>query len=134
MRIWRKKDLEKHKDARGILVSILPGEVPWKGIRDVMYITGKKGAIRAGHYHDKDTHYCYVLEGKLLYEWNMKHVTGINKKDETKFILLNPGDVVLSEEGELHRFKFLSNGAFIALATQERTQETYEEDTHREDF
>ena len=117
---------EKYKDIRGILMNATPMNPL---IKNVMYITGKKGAIRGMHRHRKDTHYCLVIKGTICYIWkdhkNPKRSGAID---------LTPGDIVLSEIGELHKFIFKTEGAFIAMATEARTQESYESDTIRENF
>ena len=53
------------KDARGVIAKILDdGNAK---IRSILYITGKKGTMRANHYHKKDTHWVYMLSGKMTY-------------------------------------------------------------------
>ena len=34
-------------------------------VKSVLLITCKKGAIRANHYHKKDSHYVYMLSGSM---------------------------------------------------------------------
>lgn len=118
------KITNKYEDERGIIENITP---PVQ-IKDSLYITGKKGAIRGNHYHKKDIHYCYVVSGQIKYCWQ-DH--GSDKTEET---ILNPGDMVVNGLLEKHRFEFLEDGAFIAMATESREQENYEADTVREVF
>lgn len=113
----------KFEDERGLIANLTPDV----HIQDILYITGKKGAVRGNHYHKLDTHYCYVVEGILDYEY-------IGHDGEVKTEKLFKGDIVFTPPLEKHRFTFLTDGAFIALATQSRKQEDYEEDTVREDF
>ena len=56
--------IETHKDERGVIVDILTREA---NIKSVLYITGKKGTVRGNHYHMKDSHYCFVVSGKIRY-------------------------------------------------------------------
>lgn len=114
----------KYADERGIIENITP---PVQ-IKDILYITGKKGAIRGNHYHKKDIHYCYVIDGQIKYAWQDYGST------KTKEKILNPGDIVVNGKMEKHRFEFLTDGAFIAMATESRAQESYEADTVREIF
>jgi quercetin dioxygenase-like cupin family protein len=118
---------EKYTDERGVIFNGTPQEEA-PVIRNVMYITGKKGSVRGNHYHKEDTHYCLVLDGVIKFEWINAGEKKINEK------LLIKGDIVLSEVGEKHRFIFLKDGAFVAMATKPRTPHDYEEDLVREDF
>lgn len=122
MRIIKISD--KFVDQRGLIANIFPSGVE---IRSVLYITGIAGAIRGNHYHRKDEHYCYVTEGSITYGW-------IDEHGEKQTRLLGPGDMVHSPSEERHQFIFETAGAFIALATESREQEHYEEDTIRESF
>lgn len=112
----------KYADERGIIENITP---PVQ-IRDILYITGEKGAIRGNHYHKKDTHYCYIISGEIKYSWKD------HGSEKVYDMVLKPGDMVVSRPLQLHRFEFLAKGAFIAMATESREQENYEEDTIRE--
>lgn len=122
MKYFRSED---HRDERGVILNATPMNPT---IKNVMYITGKKGAVRGNHVHKKDTHYCLVVSGHIKFQW-------IEPGDNTLYTKeLYEGDIVLSEVGEKHRFIFETDGAFIAMATEPRTQESYEQDTIREDF
>lgn len=116
---------ENYTDERGVIMNATPMNPT---LKNVMYITGAKGAVRGSHVHAKDTHYCLVVSGKILFEYCEPN------SDEVVSLVLSPGDVVLSEVGEKHRFTFLENGAFVAMATEARTQELYEHDTTRVNF
>lgn len=110
------------EDERGLIENITPDVE----IKDILYITGKKGAIRGNHHHIEDEHYCYVTEGKIKYCWQ--------EKGETLFVILNVGDCVYTPKLEKHRFEFLTDGAFTAMAIKSRKQEDYEKDTVRGEF
>src|SRR5581483_325764 len=114
-----------YTDHRGDIINAMPFKA---NIQNVMYITGKEGAVRGNHVHKKDMHYCLVIEGTILYEWVEKGEEKVNS------IPLEAGDIVLSETGEKHRFVFKTDGVFLALATEPRTHESYESDTIRQDF
>lgn len=116
--------LGKHEDERGVILDCLPEGTH---IHSVLYITGKKGAIRANHWHKKDTHYCYVVDGILRYS----HKTD---KGEVKSVVLGVGSCVYTPTKEVHKFEFLEDGAFIAMATEPRSEESYEADTIREEI
>ena len=122
MRITKISD--KFVDHRGLIANIFPSRVC---IASILYITGITGAKRGNHYHVKDEHYCYVTEGSINYGW-------IDEEGKKQTALLEPGDMVYTPAGERHQFIFLTAGAFIAMATESREQEHYEEDTIRETF
>jgi quercetin dioxygenase-like cupin family protein len=119
MKFFRAED---HGDDRGELLNLTPMNPV---IKNVMYITGRKGDQRANHYHKKDTHYWAVLTGKVRFDWESADGKGGGSK------LLLPGDIVLSEVLEKHRFVFLEDSICVAMATESRTQELYESDTVR---
>jgi len=122
MKLYKNKDVETHSDDRGDLKVLLPEDAV---IKSVLLCTGKKGSVRGSHWHKKDTHYCYVTKGKISYEY----------MSYKKFIvILKPGDMVFTPIKEKHKFVFLEDGEFIAMATEPRSQESYEEDITREEF
>ena len=115
-----------HVDARGGITKILDdGKTK---IRSVLYITGKKGTVRANHYHKKDTHYVYMLSGKMLYF--EKNITG--KKIERA--MLKKGDMIFSPARKVHAFRFLEDTVWVVLSTMSRSQKHYEADTVRVKF
>lgn len=116
---------ETYKDKRGVIVNATPNNPV---IRNVMYITGKKGSVRGDHWHKKDKHYCLVIEG--IIEYTERKI----KSNIYERIVLKPGDIVLSDKNTFHRFKFLTDGVFIAMATLPRTHKDYEKDTVRKEF
>jgi len=122
MKIIKEEDLSVYIDERGKIVNLTPE----LDIKDVLYITGKKGAVRGNHYHKTDFHYCYVVSGQIRYE--------SQSADGNKDVVLEAGDTVFSPALEKHRFTFLTDGAFISLAKNNRATEKYEEDTVREEF
>lgn len=94
-------------------------------IKSVLIITCNKGAIRANHYHKKDSHYVYMLSGSM--EYSEKPVDGGN----IETITVKAGDMVYSAPMMIHAMKFLEESAFLTLATEWRKQEAYEEDLVR---
>lgn len=96
-------------------------------LRAVLYITGKKGTIRGNHFHKTDAHFVYCLSGKFRY--SEKDLT--KKRPRTESVILKPGDVVLSKPGIAHSMKFLEDTVFLAITTEAREQEKYEEDLVR---
>jgi len=111
-------------DGRGAITSLIDRD---KAIRSVQIITSKPGAIRANHYHKKDWHYVYMLEGEM--EYSEKSMADPKAKIET--VTLVPGDLVLTRPMTAHAMKFLRDSTFLALATELRSQDEYEADTVR---
>ncbi len=96
-------------------------------VTSVLLITCKKGAIRANHYHKKDSHYSYMLSGKM--EYTEKPVRGKGARKKT--VVVQAGDMVYTPPMAIHAMKFLEDSVFLALAAQPRNQKAYENDTVR---
>lgn len=95
-------------------------------IKSVLLITSKEGSIRANHYHKKDAHYVYLLEGKMEYTYK-----NVNDKGKKKTVLVEKGDMIYTPPMTMHAMKFLENTVFLALTTEGRIQGKYEKDTIR---
>lgn len=98
-----------------------------KNFKTVLYITSKKGTERGNHYHKSDYHYVYCLSGKFKYSEQDMH--NINSPVES--VILKPGDLVLSNPMVAHSMEFLEDTVFLAITTETRTQDKYEQDTVR---
>ena len=109
-------------DDRGAITRILDAQRP---IRSILSITSQKGSIRSNHYHKKDTHYCYLVSGKM--EWFEKPVEG----GEMESAILEPGDMVFTPAMTIHAVRFLEDSVFLTFATESRNQADYEADTVR---
>lgn len=113
------------EDDRGFISRLVDtDEYP---LRAVLYITSKKGSVRANHYHKKDAHFVYCLSGRFRY--SEKNMTKKNAKVES--VILKPGDLVLSKPGIAHAMEFLEDTVFLAFTTEKRNQDLYEEDIKR---
>jgi quercetin dioxygenase-like cupin family protein len=99
-------------------------------IKSVLIITSKKGSVRANHYHKEDSHYCYMVAGKM--EYFEKGIDEDNSKKESA--VLETGDMVFSPPLRVHAMKFLEDTTWIVLATKSRKDGAYEEDTVRVPF
>ena len=109
-------------DDRGAITRILDAQRP---IRSILSITSQKGSIRSNHYHKKDTHYSYLVSGKM--EWSEKPVEG----GEMESAILEPGDMVFTPAMTIHAVRFLEDSIFLTFATELRNQADYEADTVR---
>ena len=106
-------------DNRGVITNIL--EEP---INSVVHITGKKGAIRANHYHKEDSHWSYMVRGKM--EYYERRPGG-----QLEMAIIEAGQMVYSAPGVPHAMKFLEPSVFLALTTRRRSKGRYDEDTIR---
>lgn len=111
-------------DERGSLSHLLENE---KGITSAVLIVCKKGAVRANHYHKKDTHHSYMINGKMEYYSRNLHT----KNAKLRKIIVNEGEIVTTPPMTLHAMKFLQDSLFLALTTESRKQKEYEKDTVR---
>ena len=111
-------------DARGAILKVLDDGT---NLRSVLIITAKAGSIRANHYHKKDSHYVYMLEGEM--EYTEKAMAEPSAKLES--VVLVPGDLVFTAPQRGHAMRFLRDSTFLALATESRGQDAYEADTVR---
>ena len=109
-------------DGRGSIIKVLEGK-----ITSVLVIPSKKGAIRANHYHKRDSHYVYMISGKMRYT-----VKDLTKKHARKqSVILKAGDLVYTPPMVAHAMEFLNDSVFLALTTELRDQKHYENDTTR---
>lgn len=112
-------------DHRGYISRIINNtDIP---IRSILFIQRNKGTITANHYHKTDSHYIYVLSGKVQYaEKDMR-----KKNAKRTSVILKPGDLVLSSPMVAHATKFLEDSTILAFATEDRDPQVYESDTVR---
>lgn len=109
-------------DERGVISKILESALP---LRSILRTSSKKGALRANHYHTHDTHWCYLLSGKM--EWHEKSQEG----GETEIEMLMPGDMVETLPMTIHAARALEDSEFLTFSTETRGHDAYEKDTIR---
>lgn len=119
-----KKIFPYFTDERGEMSHLLDSEVP---ITSVLYVTSKKGSIRANHYHKKDLHYVYIIKGKMEYTFQAIEANDSQKKT----ILVEKGDIVCTLPMTMHAMKFLEDSIFLAFSIRPRNKKAYEKDTVR---
>ena len=97
-----------------------------KSINHACLITNTPGAVRGNHYHNYTTQYTYILSGSLEY------YSSKVGSDVAQLYIAVPGNMIISEPGEIHAMKAGDNGCvFIAFAEGPRGGEDYETDTIR---
>jgi len=109
-----------HRDNRGLIIDLLEK----KKINSITFITQKKGKIRGNHYHKKTIQWNYLLKGKIL-------LVAQKKNSPIKKIILNVGDIVVTEKNEKHAIKALKNSEFLVFTQGPRGGKDYEKDTYR---
>ena len=115
-------------DGRGEIIKVL--DDGRTAVRSVLLITSRKGSIRANHYHRKDSHYSYLLSGRMEYSEQPVDASG-NPKGKKETVIIEAGDMVYSAPMVLHAMRFLEDSVFLALATEHRSRVNYEKDTVR---
>lgn len=116
-------NIQRDSDGRGEIVSIVD-----ETIQNVSIITCNPGSIRSNHYHHRDFHFMYVLEGEIDYFY--KDIdTG-----EVKYLKVRAGDNIFTPDNEVHTTYFPVRTKLIVSSKYPRDQATYEADTVRVDF
>ena len=117
------KNIERSKDNRGGILSIVDDK-----ISNVSLITCNKGSIRSNHYHLKDFHYMYVLEGEIDYFFKPLN------SDKVSYLKVKQGDNIFTPPNEIHATFFPVKTTLIVSSLHPRDQKTYEKDTVRVEF
>lgn len=111
-----------YRDERGAMSYLFDGKLHILG---ALLITSKKSSVRANHYHKKDSHYAFMLKGKMRYYYrDPKTPTA-----KTKSVLVKEGEIVYTPPMMIHAMEFLEDSTFLALTTEKRAKKTYEKDT-----
>jgi dTDP-4-dehydrorhamnose 3,5-epimerase-like enzyme len=111
-------------DDRGEMSHLISDNI---SITSVLYITSKKGSVRANHYHKKDVHYVYLLKGKIEYTYrDLK-----TKNSKKKTVIVDSGCIIHTPFKTEHAMRFLEDSAFLAFSIRPRNRVAYEKDTVR---
>lgn len=114
-------------DDRGQMSHLLGGGI---NVTSILFITSKKGSIRANHYHKEDVHYVYLLKGKIEYSYR-----DLRKKlSKKKTIIVGQGSLIETPSKVIHAMRFLQDSEFLAFSIRLRDRVNYENDTIRLDF
>ena len=117
------QSITRNHDDRGDIVSIVDN-----AIQNVSLITCNAGSIRSNHYHKKDFHYMYVLEGEIDYFYK-----DVNS-DIVNYFKVKKNDIIFTPKNEIHATYFPIQTKLIVSSMLPRDQETYENDTVRVEF
>jgi len=112
-----------HRDDRGAIFSLVNEKCS-----NVSIIETEIGSIRSNHYHIKDWHYMYVLEGTLEYFY----YSNIYKK--VVYLNVLQDQIIFTPNLEIHATHFPDKSKIIVVSGFLRDTKTYESDTVRVDF
>lgn len=113
------KNVSRSKDPRGSILSIVD-----KKVENVSLITCLPKSIRSNHWHKKDWHYMYVLEGVMEYFF-------VNE-NKIFYMKIKKGENVFTPPRELHATYFPVKTVMVVSSKNKRDKKTYEKDTVRE--
>jgi len=116
-------NIQRSVDARGSILSIVDNKV-----LNVSIIESDKNTIRSNHYHIKDYHFMYVLEGEIDYFFKSLH------SDEVNYLKILKGETIFTPNQEIHATYFSKKTKLIVSSGLPRDQKTYENDTRRVEF
>lgn len=113
------KNVIRSSDKRGSIISLVDEKV-----KNVSIITCLPKTLRSNHWHKKDWHYMYVLEGLMEYFFV--------SKNKVFFMKIKKGDNVFTPPNELHATYFPIKTVLLVSSKNPRDKKTYERDTVRE--
>ena len=115
--------IERSNDNRGSILSIVDHQV-----LNVSIIESQKNTIRSNHYHKKDFHFMYVLEGEIDYFYKSL------ENEKVKYLKVSQGNTIFTPNLEIHATYFPVNTKLVVSSGFARDKKTYEEDTVRIEF
>jgi quercetin dioxygenase-like cupin family protein len=114
-------------DDRGIIE-----QLSREGYDSVLRITSKKGTVRANHYHQKDSHICYVLKGKIRYvEQELLPDGTVDRSSAQREYIIKPGQCFYTAPMIAHAMEFLADTEFLAISPRTGNAQEYETDLIR---
>ena len=117
------EDIERDSDKRGKIISIVD-----HAVMNVSIIDSYTNAMRSNHYHHKDFHFMYILEGEIDYFFKPLN------SNEISYFKITAGQTIFTPNNEIHSCHFSKRTKMVVSSGFPRDQKTYEEDTVRVDF
>ena len=114
---------QSKEDDRGYIKSIIN-----QPSTNTSIIMCNPGSVRANHYHIRDWHYMYVLEGSMDYFF----FDNVSKK--VCFLPLEKDQIVYTPPKEVHATFFSEPTKLIVISYLARDEASYEADTRRVKF
>ena len=112
------------EDSRGIIQTLVDG-----GIQAIQIITSIRGSVRANHFHKTDSHFMYVVSGRMKY---FHRPAG--EKGAPTWLTIEAGQMVYSPPMIEHAVEFLEDSVFLNITAKSREQGSYENDLVRVDL
>jgi len=112
------------EDSRGVIQTLVDGE-----IQAIQIITSVKGSVRANHFHKTDSHFMYVVSGRMKY---FHRVAG--ETQAPTWLTIEAGQMVYSPPMIEHAVEFLEDSIFLNITGKSREQGVYEDDLVRVDL
>jgi dTDP-4-dehydrorhamnose 3,5-epimerase-like enzyme len=109
------------EDARGKIQTLVDG-----GIQSVQVITSRANTVRANHYHKSDSHFMYVVRGRMKY-----HHRPVGDDSPPTILLVEEGQMVFTPPLVEHAVEFPEDTVFINITGKQRDQKSYEDDLVR---
>ena len=116
-------NIERNSDNRGKILSLVNTK-----IQNVSLITCNKNSIRSNHYHLKDWHYMFVLDGKINYFY--KKINSV----KIYYSLIEKGENIFTPPMEIHGTHFPIKTTLVVCSKNKRNKTIYEKDTVRVNF
>jgi quercetin dioxygenase-like cupin family protein len=103
-------------EERGTITPIAEGL-----FKTILLISSKKGAKRANHFHQTDTHIMHMVSGKARYvERGMDQEFGYSLDR-----IVGPGDSITTVPNVPHAMEFLEDSLMVVCSVNERNPEQY---------
>ena len=123
--MWSKSKIitldSPHIDERGFIQSLVNTST-----QNVSLISSKAGTVRSNHYHLKDWHYMYVLEGRLKY-----YFRPTNSNEPLSCLIVKSKEMIFTPPMEDHATVFTEDCQLLAISGYPRYQKSYESDVRR---
>lgn len=95
--------------------------------QSVLRITSKKGSVRANHYHQHDSHTCYLISGKIRYVER----PALDETAPLTEYIIEPDQLFHTVPMVAHAMEFLEDSEFLAITPRSGDQAEYENDIIR---
>ena len=106
-------------EERGRIIPVAEGD-----FKTVLVIESKKGAVRANHWHKRDTHIMHIISGSARYV-ECEEVGGCAPPLYTLDRIEGPGDRIVTGPNIPHAMEFLEDSVMIVCSNQVRDEKTY---------
>jgi dTDP-4-dehydrorhamnose 3,5-epimerase-like enzyme len=115
---------ERFEDDRGYIQNVLE-----RSCGGVSLIFSKAGTSRSHHFHRKDAHFLYVLEGEIRYVEQPHGPRGSGDQPSRRTI--KKGEMVFTPEMVEHSTYFPVDTLLLSMSRFERTRVSHEQDVVR---